>query len=213
MGLFTNKPQASDTVSFTSTSLGKSIVLVGLGNPGTEYDGTRHNIGFAALDAYVDKTSEMGAWQAKKDLKCLLSSGQLGQTRVIAIKPTTFMNHSGESVQLVTAFYKLQSSDVVVVHDELDVDFGQIRTRVGGGAAGNNGIKSVTQHISEDYGRIRIGIGPKMPKQIDSADFVLQKFGKDQLAQLPNLTSEVNAIITEFIYGGELPHDTRNFII
>lgn len=213
MSWLQNKPQAGDTVQYFSIGQNKTLLLVGLGNRGNEYDGTRHNIGFAAVDAYVDTTSEMSNWVEKKDLKALVSSGRLGQNQVIAIKPTTFMNSSGEAVQAVANFYKIAPSNIIVIHDELDVDFGQIRLREGGSAAGHNGIKSVSQQIGEDYGRIRIGIGPKKPAQIDSADFVLQRFSSDEQAQMSNLTRETTAVITEFIYGGQLPHETRNFII
>lgn len=213
MGLFTNKPQATDTVTFFSTGMQKTILLVGLGNPGTEYNLTRHNIGFAAIEAFVNKNSEMGDWQPKKDLKCLLSSGTMGQNRIIAIKPTTFMNLSGEAVQAAAHFYKVPLESILVVHDELDVDFGNIRLRIGGSPAGNNGIKSVSQHMSDQYGRVRIGIGPKNPPQIDSADFVLQKFSKDEQTQLNNLTRETNAILSEFVYGGQLASETRSFIV
>lgn len=213
MSWLTNRPQASDATQFYSIGLNKTVILVGLGNPGTEYDLTRHNIGFYALDAFVSQTDEMSDWIEKKDLKALQSSGQLGQTRVIAIKPTTFMNLSGEAVQAVAAFYKVAAENIVVVHDELDVDFGSIRMRKGGSSAGHNGIKSVTQHIGEDYGRIRVGIGPKNPPQIDSADFVLQKFSSDEQTHLPALAKETSAILTEYVYGGQLPHDTRSFIV
>src|SRR5206468_6918337 len=109
-------------------------------------------------------------WIDKKSLKCLMSGGRLGETRVIAMKPATFMNLSGEAVQAVANFYKINPNNIVVIHDELDIDFGQIRLRVGGASAGHNGIKSVTQHIGEAYGRIRIGIGPKKPARIRSEE-------------------------------------------
>jgi PTH1 family peptidyl-tRNA hydrolase len=137
----------------------------------------------------------------------------MGDTRVIAIKPTTFMNLSGEAVQAVASFYKASPGNVAVIHDELDIDFGQIRLRKGGSDAGHNGVKSVIQHLGEDYGRIRVGVGPKHPAKIDSTDFVLQKFSAKEQAQLPNLTREVNAILSEYLYGTELPHDTRNFLV
>jgi len=213
MSLFTNKPQASDTIQLYSMGLSKTLLLVGLGNPGAEYDLTRHNIGFYALDAFVDATSELSDWVVKKDLSCHFSSGQLGDVRVIAIKPTTYMNASGESVQAAAAFYKIPTEQIIAIHDDLDIDFGQIRMRMGGSPAGHNGIKSVTQHLGEDYGRVRIGIGPKVPEQIDSSHFVLQKFNADEQAQLSNLSRETSAILTEYIYGGQLPHDTRSFIV
>jgi len=193
--------------------LNKTILLVGLGNPGKEYDLTRHNVGFICLDSFVAKTDEMSDWLLKKDLKCQLSLGQMGDTRVIAIKPTTFMNLSGEAVQATAQFYKITPEHITVIHDELDIDFGQIRLRVGGSAAGHNGIKSVSQHLGEDYGRIRIGIGPKKPERIKSEDFVLQKFSSGEQAQLPNLEKEVNAILSEYLYGTQLPHDTRSFLV
>ena len=213
MAWLVNKPQAGDSIQMYSMGLGKTVLLVGLGNPGAEYDLTRHNVGFYTMDAFVEQTDEMGSWSVKKDMKCLLATGQLGQTRVIAIKPTTFMNLSGEAVQAVASFYKIKPDGIVVLHDELDIKFGQIRLRARGSDAGNNGIKSITQHIGEGYGRVRIGIGPKKPAQIDSADFVLQKFSAKEQNELSNLARETNAILSEFIYGSELPHETRSFIV
>jgi len=213
MALFQRRPQTSDPVSYTTVGLNKTVLLVGLGNPGKEYEGTRHNIGFACMDFFVNANSDMGAWLEKKDLKCLFANGQLGQTRVLAIKPTTFMNLSGEAVQAVMNFYKIPAGQVVAVHDELDIDFGHIRTRLGGSSAGHNGIKSISQHISEDYGRIRIGIGPKPHPEMDSADFVLQKFTQKELGHMPALTREVGAILSEYAFGGQLPNETRSFLI
>jgi PTH1 family peptidyl-tRNA hydrolase len=197
---------------YYTVGLNRTVLVVGLGNPGSEYDGTRHNIGFACVDAFVRRHDELGEWSEKKSLKCLLAHGQIGQTRVIVIKPTTFMNLSGEAVQAVMAFYKLTPDRVVVVHDELDIPFGQVRTRLGGSSAGHNGIKSVSQHIGEDYGRVRIGIGPKKPAQIDSADFVLQKFSTTQAKGLAALTREVSAILSEYAYGSDLNAETRSFL-
>lgn len=213
MAWLQKRPQVSDPTNYYSVGLNKTVLIVGLGNPGQEYDLTRHNIGFQCLDEFVRKNDDMAAWQQKKSLKCLFSSGQLGDTRVLAIKPTTYMNLSGQAVQAVMDFYKLSAERVAVVHDELDVDFGQIRLRVGGSSAGHNGIKSISETIGEDYGRIRVGIGPKKPAAIASEDFVLQKFSKSEQEQLPNLTREVSAILSEYIYGAELPHDTRNFLV
>lgn len=213
MSLFQRRPQVSDPTNFYTVGLNKTVLLVGLGNPGKEYENTRHNAGFLCIDAFVKKTEEMSDWVAKKDLKSLMSTGQVGENRVIAIKPTTFMNISGEAVQAVTSFYKIHPGQIVVIHDELDIDFGQIRLRIGGSDAGHNGIKSVTQHIGEGYGRVRIGVGPKKPAKIKSEDFVLQAFSKEEQSQLPNLAKEVNAILSEYLFGGELPHETRSFLV
>lgn len=211
MGLFTTRPQTGPAMNYYTVTNERTILLIGLGNVGPEYNLTRHNIGFEAVDSFVE-TNNLGPWQDKRDLKCQLTSGKVGSLRVIAIKPTTFMNLSGEAVQAVAHFYKIKLSDIFVIHDELDIPFGQIRLRVGGSAAGHNGIKSVTQQIGENYGRIRVGIGPKEPEQIDSADFVLQRFNAGQQTKLPALKNEVNSILSELIYGGDLPHDTRSFI-
>lgn len=213
MAWLQKRPQVSDAIHFYTLGQNKTVLLVGLGNIGREYDGTRHNAGFFCLDAFVAKQADMNDWIEKKDLKCHFSKGRLGDTQVIAIKPTTFMNLSGEAVQAVSHFYKVPVGQTVVIHDELDIPFGQIRLRVGGSSAGHNGIKSVSAAVGENYGRVRIGIGPKKPAQIDSADFVLQAWSTDEQAQLPNLAREANAILTEYIYGGQLPNDTRSFIV
>jgi PTH1 family peptidyl-tRNA hydrolase len=213
MALFQRRPQTSDPVNYYSVGLSKNILIVGLGNPGKEYDLTRHNVGFFVVDEFVAKTDEMENWINKKDLKCQMSGGRIGDKRIIAMKPATFMNLSGEAVQAVADFYKIHPDNIVVIHDELDIDFGQIRLRKGGSSAGHNGVKSVTKHITADYGRIRIGIGPKTPEQTSSEDFVLQKFSEAEQGQLPNLSKEVLAILSEYIYGDQLPHDTRTFLV
>lgn len=213
MSLFQRRPIASDPKSFYTLGLNQTVLIVGLGNPGEEYDHTRHNIGFAAVDAFV-AANNFPAWIQKKDLKCMQTVTTLGQTRTIVIKPTTFMNLSGEAVAATMNFYKLSIDKVLVVHDELDIDFGQIRTRQGGSAAGHNGIKSIIEHGGENFARARIGIGPKTPAAIDSADFVLKKFTKKELEHLPELTREASAILSEYTYsGGQLNAETRSFLL
>lgn len=213
MSLFQRRPQLGDTIRFYTLGQNKTVLIVGLGNPGKEYNGTRHNIGFSAVDAFV-VANEFEPWIAKKDLKCLQASATIGDTRVIAIKPTTFMNLSGEAVQAVAAFYKIPADKVIVVHDELDIPFGQIRLRTGGSSAGHNGLKSIIQHLGETFGRIRIGVGPKEPEQIDSADFVLGKFTKEQQTHMPELLRETSAILSETAYGaGSLSQETRHFLV
>jgi PTH1 family peptidyl-tRNA hydrolase len=213
MAWLQKRPQVSDPTMYYSVGLNKTVLIIGLGNPGKEYALTRHNVGFTCLDAFVNKNDEMADWIQKKDLKALVSTGRLGDKQVIAVKPTTFMNKSGDSVQAVANFYNILPADIVIIHDELDIDFGQIRLRTGGSSAGHNGIKSVSEQIGENYGRIRIGVGPKKPAKIKSEDYVLQKFSKDEQEQLPNLTREVLAIISEYLFGAGLPQDTRSFLI
>jgi len=213
MSWLQKRPQVSDSIQFYNTSLSKTKLIVGLGNPGKEYDGTRHNIGFGCLDYFVNHTDEFEPWMIKKDLKCHFSSARLGDSRVIAIKPTTFMNLSGEAVQAVASFYKISPEDITIIHDELDVEFGQIRLRTGGGSAGHNGLKSIIQHAGENNGRIRIGIGPKPHPEMDSADFVLQKFSASEMEHITNLRKEVSAILSEHLYSGPLTAETRSFLI
>ncbi|HUD10224.1 MAG TPA: aminoacyl-tRNA hydrolase [Candidatus Saccharimonadales bacterium] len=214
MGLFVKRPESGEAASLYSIGLNKTLLIIGLGNMGKEYDSTRHNIGFTCLDAFA-KTNEFPNWIEKKDLKVLLTSHTLADTRVILAKPTTMMNLSGAAVLNVINFYKIIPECVLVVHDELDITFGQIRTRVGGSDAGHNGIKSIIEKIGEEFGRVRIGIGPKTPDQIDSVDFVLQNFSKSEHAKLPALTRETSAVLSEWIYVGnqQLPHETRSFLI
>lgn len=190
----------------------KTIVLAGLGNPGKEYDGTRHNIGFTCADAFAEANSFPG-WVTKKDLKSQITSNNLGSARVIIMKPTTYMNLSGEAVQAVLHFYKVPLEQMIVIHDELDIPFGQIRLRNGGGSAGHNGIKSIMEHVGEGFGRIRIGIGSANAKQIDSSDFVLQAFSREEQGRLSSLIREVNSILSEYVFGTGLPTETRSFLI
>jgi PTH1 family peptidyl-tRNA hydrolase len=211
VALFQKRPQLDKPISFTTVGLNKSLLIVGLGNPGEEYEGSRHNAGFMCLDYFAQK-NDFGSWHLKGDLKSHITTQTLGDTRVILCKPQTFMNLSGEAVQAVQHFYKLNNLQTVVVHDELDVNFGQIRMRVGGSSAGNNGIKSVTQHIGEDYARVRVGIGPKTPEQIDTADFVLKDFTKTEQEKMSALLREVGAVLSEYSYGATFNAETRSFL-
>jgi peptidyl-tRNA hydrolase, PTH1 family len=210
MALFQKKPQVSSSAPLYTLGLNKTLLIVGLGNIGKKFDGTRHNIGFAAVDSFAT-SQNFDAWMEKKDMKCHITTQTIGSSRVIVIKPTTLMNLSGEAIQAVAHFYKVPNQQIVVVHDELDIPFGSIRTRIGGSAAGNNGIKSAIQHIGEDFGRLRVGIKAKTP--MSAADFVLAKFSKEEQAHMPALYKETTAILTEFVYGGQLLAETRDFII
>ena len=214
MGLFSKKPiETSSHAPLYTLGNQNTVLIVGLGNPGKEYDSTRHNVGFAALDAFVAANDTFDNWIQKKDLKCLMTTGTFGASRVIAIKPTTFMNESGQAVQAVQNFYKISTPQTVVVHDELDIEFGQIRTRAGGGSAGHNGIKSIVSHAGDAFGRVRIGINSQHRTKHDEKDFVLKPFSKDEQAQIDSLNREVISILTEYIYGGTMPVETRSFLL
>ena len=197
MGLFDRKKTTFDSVApLYTVGNSKTLLVIGLGNPGAEYANNRHNIGFMVLDKY-QTSHDFSGWVHKKDLDCELATGQVGSTRVILAKPMTFMNNSGDAAQKLQKFYRIYNQETVVVHDELDVEFGTIRTRIGGGSAGHNGIKSITQQIDEDYGRIRLGIGPKTHAQMDSADFVLQDFSNEQQDILPKIIREACSLLDE----------------
>jgi peptidyl-tRNA hydrolase, PTH1 family len=209
MALFQRKPDVSSNLPIYSLGLTKTLLIVGLGNVGKKYDGSRPNIGFAAVDALANN-QDFDPWIEKKDLKCHVTQKTIGDNRVILCKPTTFMNLSGEAVQAISHFYKIPLQQIVAVHDELAIPFGQIRTRTGGSSAGHNGIKSITQHLGEEYGRIRIGVGAETP--METSDFVLAKFSKEEQSHLDALLKESNAILTEYVYGAQLPSETRSFI-
>ena len=132
------------------------LLLVGLGNPGPKYEQNRHNIGFMAVDEIVRRHS-FASFKAK--FQGLIASGTLEGDKGLALKPTTFMNESGRSVGEAMRFYKLSPGDVIVLHDELDLAFGKVRARAGGGLAGHNGLRSIAQYIGPDFRRVRIGIG------------------------------------------------------
>jgi peptidyl-tRNA hydrolase, PTH1 family len=214
MALFQKNPYSSDTgkqlYSFGHTT---TLLIVGLGNVGAKYAQTRHNLGFLCVD-YFAKQNEFPDWMEKKDARAYIAKKTLGETEVILLKPATMMNLSGEAVQAIAHFYKIPTNKTIVVHDELDIPYGQIRTRTGGGPAGHNGIKSLIKHIGKDFGRIRIGIDSKeRPEQMDSSDYVLAKLTKSEQATAPTLIKEVGSIITETIYSGQLATETRKFIL
>lgn len=213
MGLFQRQPSFNESKPIFSIGLNKTLVIVGLGNIGKEYDKTRHNIGFEVVDALVETREEFGGWQDKKDFKAHFTSGQFSDTRIVVVKPTTLMNLSGEAVAAVANFYKLPSSQIMVVADELDIKFGQIRTQVGGSSAGHNGVQSVIDRVGDNFARLRIGIGPKTPAQIDSSDFVLAKFNKSELEKMDDLRKEAVAVLIEFIFSGQTNKETRSFLI
>lgn len=153
------------------------IVIAGLGNPGREYAGTRHNAGFSVIDELADKYN-IDVDIAKH--KALCGKGQIEGQKVVLVKPQTFMNSSGESLREVVDFYKCDvSSEVLVIYDDITLDVGNIRVRKRGSAGGHNGMKSIIAHLgSEDFARIRIGIGEKPPR-MDLADWVLGRFAKE----------------------------------
>ncbi len=150
------------------------FLFVGLGNPGREYAGNRHNIGFMAIDA-VARAWNFPAF--RKRFQGEASEGQIGSERVMLLKPLTYMNDSGQSVGAAAKFLKIALEDVVVLHDELDLPPGKLRVKTGGGEGGHNGLRSITAHMGKDYKRVRLGIGhPGDKARVYS--YVLSDFAK-----------------------------------
>ena len=211
MALFQKKPILGSATPLYTVGANKTVLIIGLGNAEEKYGGTRHNVGFAVLDEFAKK-NDFPDWISKKDLKCHLTNANLGETRVVLCQPTTFVNNSGEAAQVVQHFYRVYNQQTLAVYDELAIPFGQLRTRLGGSDAGHNGVKSLIQHLGEDFGRLRIGIGNEVAKDADAADFVLGKFTKSEQEILPLILREANALITEYIFGEGLEHQTRTVI-
>jgi peptidyl-tRNA hydrolase, PTH1 family len=162
-------------------------LFVGLGNPGAQYALNRHNVGFMAVDA-IAAVHDFPSW--RKRFSGLASEAKLGGEQVLLFKSQTFMNESGRAVGEAVRFYKLDLGDVVVFHDELDLAPSKVRVKAGGGVAGHNGLKSLTSHIGNDYGRVRIGIGHPGNKALVTGH-VLQNFTKDEFAWLEPLLGAI----------------------
>ncbi|MDB5599453.1 MAG: aminoacyl-tRNA hydrolase [Xanthobacteraceae bacterium] len=151
-------------------------LLVGLGNPGAEYAGNRHNIGFMAIEA-IAKRHNIGPFRRK--FQGVVAEGMIGGERVLLLLPGTYMNESGRAVAEAMKFYKLELGDLIVLHDELDLPPGKLRVKTGGGGAGHNGLRSITAHVGNDYRRVRIGIGHPGDKARVHG-YVLSDFAKDE---------------------------------
>ena len=208
MALFQKKIHDTSVQPLYRLGTNKSVLIVGLGNPGSEYTSTRHNVGFETLDFFAEKNG-FPKWIVKKDLICVLSTHMIGDSRVILCKPDTFMNNSGEAVGSVQRFYKVFNHHTVVVHDELAIEFGQIRTRLGGGDAGHNGVKSLVKHVGSDFSRIRIGIHNSFADRQDAEGFVLSKFNSMEVKNLSKINREVNTLLLSYLIDGKLEHQTR----
>ncbi|PXW30254.1 UNVERIFIED_CONTAM: peptidyl-tRNA hydrolase [Williamsia faeni] len=161
------------------------IVIVGLGNPGSRYEKTRHNVGAMAVDHLAAKLGEK--FKAHKKSGAAVAVGRLAGHQVVLAKPTCFMNESGRQVGPLAAFYSAAPQSLIVVHDELDIDFGAVRLKRGGGEGGHNGLRSISQVIgTKDYLRVRLGVG-RPPGRQNPADFVLKPFATTERAEVPLL--------------------------
>jgi PTH1 family peptidyl-tRNA hydrolase len=155
-------------------------LFVGLGNPGSKYQGNRHNIGFMVLDELARRHG-FAPWRRR--FQGETSEGTLDGERIILLKPLTFMNDSGRSVQEAASFFKISPGDIAVFHDELELVFAKVRVKVGGGIAGHNGLRSISAHVGNDYRRVRLGIGHPGVKELVH-NHVLSDFAKAERSQL-----------------------------
>ena len=168
-------------------------LIVGLGNPGTKYEFTKHNAGFMCLDLYAQ---DNGLKINKLKFKSLLTDCRIGEKRCILLKPQTFMNNSGEAVKECADFYKIPPERIIVIFDDVSLDLGKIRIRRKGSAGGHNGIKSIIlQLLSDEFQRIKIGVGKKPDENWDLADWVLKPFTKDELSVMRKTAQDTEKII------------------
>lgn len=170
----------------------RTVMIVGLGNPGRDYRETRHNIGFMVVDRMAVKH---GLKLTRVQNKAIVGSGFVGPIKVILVKPQTFMNLSGQAVTALVRFYKIQPPDLIVAHDDVDLPFGTTRLRPGGGSAGQKGIASIINLMgTQDFARLRMGVG-RPPGRMDAASYVLQSFHESEQEALPGfLNRAVDAL-------------------
>ena len=173
-------------------------LLVGLGNPGSDYAMTRHNIGFQAVDAIVHRFS-LSDW--KKDCKGVIARGEIDGEKIVVLKPHTFMNLSGEAVLAAMSFFKLKPEDIIVFHDELALPVGKVKVKTGGSSAGHNGIKNIDTHIGPDYMRVRIGVD--QDRSIDTADYVLGMPSKEHQKILTDVIQKIAENVPVLLQGDE----------
>ena len=176
-------------------------LILAQGNPGPEYALSRHNIGFMALD-YLREKQKLVDFQPKSKFQALISELSVGNNKIILAKPTTFYNETGRSARAIADFYQIATNDILLIHDELALDFGTIRVRGSGSDAGNKGVRSLISHIGPDFWRIRIGIKNDLTERIQSAGFVLAPFAQAEVAALnASVLPSVQSMIDQFLEG------------
>ena len=171
------------------------LLFVGLGNPTPDSENNRHNVGFKIIDN-INKKFNLS--KQKPKFKGLLTTGNIGNEKVYAIKPLTFMNNSGICIRELIEYFKIDAENVVVFHDDLDVEFGKIKAKFGGSSAGHNGIASIDKFIGKEYSRVRIGIG-KPKNNIEVADYVLQNFDEDESIGIEKISKDITDSISMLV--------------
>jgi PTH1 family peptidyl-tRNA hydrolase len=193
---------------------GKMYIIAGLGNPGREYDNTRHNIGFATIDRIADREN-ISVSDMEKKHKAIIGKGYIEGQKVVLAKPQTFMNLSGESIRELIDYYKVdETCELIVISDDISLDVGHIRVRKKGSAGGHNGLKNIIAHLGHDnFIRIKVGVGEK-PKGYDLADYVLGHFSKEEKATMEEASDRVydaiRTIITEDVDAAMNMYNRKN---
>ena len=171
------------------------LLLVGLGNPGPNNNNNRHNIGFKIIDAINEQFSLS---KQKPKFKGLLTTGNIENKKVYAIKPLTFMNNSGVCIKELIEYFKINAKDVIVFHDDMDIDLGKVKAKFGGTSAGHNGIESIDKFIGKDYSRVRIGIGrPKLKGKVNT--HVLEDFSENEEERIKDITDSIVKLVPTLI--------------
>lgn len=175
------------------------LLIVGLGNPGDEYQQTRHNIGFLLAD-YLADSYGFSAWKLEKKWHGFIARGSINGEKILLLKPQTFMNSSGRSVQLVASYYQILADRIVVLADDLDQSFSLMKWKNGGGSGGHNGLKSVNESLgTSNFPRLKIGIDNALKSQMKPSDFVLKKFTKEELLKLETVFIQAQSVLLENI--------------
>lgn len=198
--LFKKIEKSSDTTPI-------SYIIVGLGNPGREYERTRHNVGFIALDYIAER---VGARVDRARFKALTTECKILDKRVLLMKPTTYMNNSGEAVYEAASFYKIPAENIIVIHDEISFEPGLFRIRRKGSAGGHNGLKSIISRVGEDFPRLKVGVGKKPTPEYDLADWVLGVMPKSDAELIEKRLSDIYFSV-ELILSGKIDEAMNKF--
>jgi PTH1 family peptidyl-tRNA hydrolase len=173
-------------------------VVVGLRNPGADYERSRHNVGFDVLARVVDR-ADQSFGKAPSRVRGMVAQSGVGEDRVLYFAPNTYMNESGGAVKAALAYYKVASADLLVIHDDIDLAFGRLRIQVAGGSGGHNGIRSVEKSLgTKEFSRLKIGVG-RPPGSMDPADFVLRPFSKGERSEVGLLVEDAADVVEQWL--------------
>jgi len=167
-------------------------LIIGLGNPGEEYQKTRHNAGFLAVDKIVSRCSDIPTFNFRSKFKAEISQGIINNEKVILVKPMTFMNNSGQAVQAVLDYYKINPKNIIIIHDDLDIPLGEFKISKNKNSGGHKGVQSIIDCLgTKDFMRIRIGIDTERNKKIPTEKFVLEKFNEEEMRKIEGVIEEI----------------------